>query len=698
MCGFLLANFATASLLSASDRIASRGPDLCVHAQYRSLSVVHYLLSITKMFRMQPLISEDGNIICVFNGELYNQNSRHPDEADGDCLLPLYQQHGPEFVNRLDGEFALVIVDFHSKILLSARDTFGTKPLWVGRSGNKFCFASYESALRNLGMEDILEHPVNSLQVRDLSTGSLLNHMPLTSFNLNQHKTSYDDWIKSFENAVLKRCRDNVGYFVGLSSGYDSGAIASVLEKHAIQFQAISLVGTEDPSVLEQRHKRTRNRISVELTNRQIADYRELLENDCEPFTYLISKNGTVIPNETLAKDPGAIGLAAVCERASQLGLRVGLSGQGADEIISDYGNRNQKLYNHSSFGGLFPKDLSTVFPWPSFFNGTQRAYLGKEERVLGRFGLEGRYPFLDRELVQEFLWLDPSLKNARYKAPIAEYLDRNNYPYSAGTKYGFSVKAQERRQIIDSRCMALCTTSCDGYIEGTEMLIKTFLSENIWFEGDFVVLCWGNLSEDNKCRIHALYSQTRFIEVDLLQYQDATADGHREWNYIPAVRFEMFSLSQYNRVVYVDSDVVVVKDIRGLFETPISFGACALKPGSGMELRNRGGFNAGVLTVGPEFLTEDIRKELLTIAKSQRWSGNQTVLNLLFEHRVTYLPPSYNVTTDLLTDDNIEKARIIHFIGHEKPWHSGARIGAKLVQKIGPLVANRALQIWDDR
>jgi asparagine synthetase B (glutamine-hydrolysing) len=59
---------------------------------------------------------------------------------------------------------------------------------------------------------------------------------------------------------------------------------------------------------------------------------------------------------------------------------------------------------------------------------------------VAGHFGIETRYPFLDRELVQEFLWLSADLKNSQYKSALAEYLQVNNWPYQPNEKLGFHV------------------------------------------------------------------------------------------------------------------------------------------------------------------------------------------------------------------------------------------------------------------
>ena len=76
---------------------------------------------------------------------------------------------------------------------------------------------------------------------------------------------------------------------------------------------------------------------------------------------------------------------------------------------------------------------------WKSFYGGTQYNYLNKEEIVSGRHGVEGRYPFLDKYVVQEFLWLTPELKNKNYKAPLHYFMNKYNYPFDVGKKIGFS-------------------------------------------------------------------------------------------------------------------------------------------------------------------------------------------------------------------------------------------------------------------
>jgi hypothetical protein len=65
-------------------------------------------------------------------------------------------------------------------------------------------------------------------------------------------------------------------------------------------------------------------------------------------------------------------------------------------------------------------------------------SYIAKEEYVGGSYGIEVRYPFLDKNVVQEFLWLSVELKNKIYKSPIDNYLRVNKYPFNEGQKLGF--------------------------------------------------------------------------------------------------------------------------------------------------------------------------------------------------------------------------------------------------------------------
>ena len=131
--------------------------------------------------------------------------------------------------------------------------------------------------------------------------------------------------------------------------------------------------------------------------------------------------------------DKATVGLASIYTLVKGEGRKVNLSGQGADEIMTDY----SQCRGASQLKGVFPEKLEK---WRNFDGNYQRAYLTKEEHIAGAYGIETRYPFLDRDVVQEFLWLTTELKNRNYKAPLHEYLTRHDYPFEVGKKTGFRV------------------------------------------------------------------------------------------------------------------------------------------------------------------------------------------------------------------------------------------------------------------
>ena len=127
-----------------------------------------------------------------------------------------------------------------------------------------------------------------------------------------------------------------------------------------------------------------------------------------------------------MLEDRACCGLALIHSLARREGREVFLSGQGGDEILD--ARRDWPGY-------VFPDKLRQ---WSDLSGGFQTAYLTKEDFVAGALGTEGRFPYLDRTVVQEFLWLSTELKNRHYKAPLHEYMTRCGYPFDEGVKTGF--------------------------------------------------------------------------------------------------------------------------------------------------------------------------------------------------------------------------------------------------------------------
>ncbi len=391
--------------------IQRRGQDGRGRVERDGLVFDHFLLNVTGPPTPQPFV--DGDVVCLYNGEIYN----HPYAAsDGENLIPLYREHGILFPQHLDGEFAIALYDFAADLALFITDRFATKPLW--RNGIE-C-GSYESGV---GGHKI---PANTIEVVRISDGVLVEAIHYHAWDWRQHKTDYEDCIAAFEAAVAKRYKP--GCFIGLSSGYDSGAIACALLL-GDEFKAYSVLASETKSIV---HARADMLFDVEIIEHfDIAAQERHLRDNAEEFFYRI-RYDDCMGTTSYKADYAAKALSHICSRAHNKGRKVCLSGGGADEILSDY----SLIPRQSEFKGRFPDELA---PWANFTGSCMYSYLAKEECVGGSWSIETRYPFLDTAFVQSFLSLAPELKNKNYKAPLYEYLTRERFPFEPSVKRGWS-------------------------------------------------------------------------------------------------------------------------------------------------------------------------------------------------------------------------------------------------------------------
>ena len=127
------------------------------------------------------------------------------------------------------------------------------------------------------------------------------------------------------------------------------------------------------------------------------------------------------------------ISLSYICKVSRKNKNLIQLSGQGSDEIISDYYNPSTNS-RRSSIKGNWSKVRK---PWPNFYGKWNTINLGITERIAGAHSVETRYPFLDYDLVQAYLSLPVKLKSAEYKAPIHFILKKFNFPFT-NVKRGF--------------------------------------------------------------------------------------------------------------------------------------------------------------------------------------------------------------------------------------------------------------------
>src|SRR5438132_9908938 len=148
-------------LLATREAMRARGPDGsgAWWSGDRHCGLGHRRLSIIDLSdrASQPMTSEDGRFVVVFNGEIYNypqlrvelevEGARFRTTSDTEALLHLYARYGAEMVHRLRGMFAFAIWDEVRRRVFLARDPYGIKPLYTANDGWTFRFASQVKAL-----------------------------------------------------------------------------------------------------------------------------------------------------------------------------------------------------------------------------------------------------------------------------------------------------------------------------------------------------------------------------------------------------------------------------------------------------------------------------------------------------------------------------------------------------------------------
>lgn len=431
MCGILVS---TSDISQPINKLlVNRGPDGIGLKNLEGINFLHTLLSMTGEFTQQPIVKD--NVVFLLNGEIYNYKDKKYYPSDIYYIVDLYSKYGKDFVKYIDGEYSIVIADLNKNKLFFCTDIFGTKPLFFSNEESGFGISSYSEPLIELGFKNINKVEPSTLKVYDLKTFKLKSSNKYFEFELTQNKNNYDSWIDGFLSAVEKRFKDtDKKIILPLSSGFDSGAIASAFNYLGINATYYSFFNYEHEKVLKKRIKQIikseKIYVKQNLDEKERNFAKELINDKCSVFSY-----GANLENQEHVfqgiDDPGAHGLAYLLNEAKSDNqhIKILASGQGADEIMS-----NIQSY---SFGKpnpeFFPDNLQEIFPWENFYFGTQSSYLAKEESISGGFGIEGRYPFLDKYLVQEYLNLNNDLKNKEFKAPIVHMLKKFKYPYRKG-------------------------------------------------------------------------------------------------------------------------------------------------------------------------------------------------------------------------------------------------------------------------
>ena len=310
----------------------------------------------------QPIANEDGRIVVVQNGEIYNHAELRAEleaaghrfrtpHSDTEVLVHLYEQHGPRFAERLRGMFAVAVWDSERRRLVLARDRFGIKPLYY-RDGPDFAFASELKALRalpDLSREvdlDALEaflafnaiHGPRTIyrEVRKLPPGHVLvreegaarieryaDERPALEHRDEPWEALADELRERLRDSVRAHLVSDVPVGVLLSGGVDSSALAALAAEHG-RVSTFS-IGFAEKSFSEVELART-------IARRYGTDHHELV---VEPDAAELLPTIAAAFDEPFA-DSSALPTYLVSQLAAQH-VKVALSGEGGDELFGGY-------------------------------------------------------------------------------------------------------------------------------------------------------------------------------------------------------------------------------------------------------------------------------------------------------------------------------------------------------------------------
>jgi asparagine synthase (glutamine-hydrolysing) len=368
-----------------------------------NLGLGHNLLSIVGTEVSQPLVKH--GLVLVANAEIYNYRElkNFYDECyftDSDCEVILtlvnkyYKNSLVDAVNttlkELDGDYAFAISD--GKELVVVRDELGVKPVYHGTNDNRniFAFASEKKALWKLGIKDVNvlkpgEMIVNNHTIPRPPAKTIVR--PILKVNdvarsTTQHDTEYYKNLlkKVLTDSVKKRVAglDRVGII--FSGGLDSSILAKLVKDLEVE-TFLYTVGTENSSDMKYA-KQVANSLNLPLKSKILAlddvkHYTGLVLNAIEEYN--VMKIGVGMPSYIAS------------ELASQDGIRVMLSGQGADELFAGYQRYTQfyKKYGEKTTEDL-KNDISNLY----------HVNLQRDDAVTMANSAELRVPYLDSEVV----------------------------------------------------------------------------------------------------------------------------------------------------------------------------------------------------------------------------------------------------------------------------------------------------------
>lgn len=370
MCGFAgyIHNYGTFDkeevIHKMADRIKHRGPDDAHYYIDDGIALGFRRLSIIDLEGgRQPILNEDGSLVLLFNGEIYNYQELREElikaghvfttKTDSETILHGYEEYGKKILDRLRGMFAFIIWNKNTKELFGARDIFGIKPFYYYKKGKEFMFGSeIKSFLSHPNFEKELDEDMIPLylsyeyspdertifkNVFKLPGAHCFTYkngeLKVERYYKIEYKIEDDKSLEYWEDAITKEFTESVSMHqiadveVGcfLSSGVDSSYVVKEISKGTKKVKTFS-VGYEEEKYSELPYAQDfSNVIGVpNIANKVSAD--EFFDAVPEIQYYM---------DEPLL-NPSEIPLYFLAKNARRY-VKVVLSGEGADELFGGY-------------------------------------------------------------------------------------------------------------------------------------------------------------------------------------------------------------------------------------------------------------------------------------------------------------------------------------------------------------------------
>lgn len=353
------------------EALAHRGPDARGHRALAgegwAWELFHTRLSIVDLSSAgeQPISNEDGSLLMIFNGEIYNSDELRShclagghtfrSSMDGEVILHLWETEGIQSLNRLNGIFALAIGNTGTGEVVLARDPLGVKPLFYSTDKeNRLWFASELTALRAagapVGSPDLvgLAQFLSFLWIPDprtpyagahsLRPGHVLTWTP-TSVRHERYSppfkptygTDYPtaevalrDAGERFQGAARRQLMADVPVGLMASGGVDSGLIWSATKEVIVKAYTISWDTDGGDERLSE------DVLAVRALQRKFQTRVDYLPGSS-------ASKGTLPPSGDLFADPAYQLTKLIAKAAHEQGIKVLLSGQGGDELFGGY-------------------------------------------------------------------------------------------------------------------------------------------------------------------------------------------------------------------------------------------------------------------------------------------------------------------------------------------------------------------------